>query len=226
MWPESEQRSNEHQNQWAESKSQGRKCNSWHKLIFWWAPVKSSVPKTSSEQWSYRRAATSNGSTVTNDRIINCWLINLKYGHFLPSFPCFDSKLNIFGLWTKQNICGRHLGLVETLIGIYFVAVSDILKPKQLIDLSWIITVSCSSSCEFRWNKTKTPLVSHGSSGWTVGSLCANSCKRQFRCNRNGVQDTVNMMLHHRVCVCVYKREQLYVRNVQECVFVHEQVIH
>lgn len=33
--------------------------------------------------------------------------------------------------------------------------------------------------------------------------VCANSCKRQFRCNRN--ENTVNMMLHRKgiVCVCV-----------------------
>ena len=28
----------------------------------------------------------------------------------------FDTKLNIFVLWTKQDIWGRHLGLCETLI--------------------------------------------------------------------------------------------------------------
>ena len=50
----------------------------------------------------------------------NSWFLLLKYNFFvLFFFSFYDSKLNIFGLWTKQDIWGRHLRLWETLINIF-----------------------------------------------------------------------------------------------------------
>ena len=48
----------------------------------------------------------------------------LKCEWFLVSFLFYDSKLNIFGLWTKQDICGRCHPFLT------------LLKPTQLIDTS------------------------------------------------------------------------------------------
>ena len=55
------------------------------------------------------------------------WLQLRECKYFPVSFLLCDSKLNIFGLWTKQDICGRRLGLWETLINFFFLPFSDIL---------------------------------------------------------------------------------------------------
>ena len=50
--------------------------------------------------------------------------------YFLVSLLLFGSKLNIFGLWTKQDIWGCTLVLWPTFLSPF----SDILETKQLID--------------------------------------------------------------------------------------------
>ena len=50
----------------------------------------------------------------------NLWFQLLKCEYFLISSLLYDSKLNIFELWTKQDIWGRHLVLWETLIDIFW----------------------------------------------------------------------------------------------------------
>ena len=45
---------------------------------------------------------------------ISCQLL-----YFSVSFLLYDSKLSIFGLWTKLDIGGCHLGLWETVINIF-----------------------------------------------------------------------------------------------------------
>lgn len=51
-------------------------------------------------------------------------LVYLKSGYFLMALPLCDSKLNMFGLRTKQDIWGFHLGLLETLIATFTAAYS------------------------------------------------------------------------------------------------------
>ena len=58
------------------------------------------------------------------------WFQLLRCEYFLVSFLLFDSKLKIFGLWTKQDIWERRLGLWEPLIDIFHHF--HILKTKQL----------------------------------------------------------------------------------------------
>lgn len=41
------------------------------------------------------------------------WFRLLKYEYFLVALVLYDSKLKIFGLWTKQDIFGCILGFKE-----------------------------------------------------------------------------------------------------------------
>ena len=57
-----------------------------------------------------------------------------KWEYFPVLSLLYDVKLNMFGLWTKQDSSWRHLGLLgktDSLISDHF---SNILQPKQLLD--------------------------------------------------------------------------------------------
>ena len=62
----------------------------------------------------------------------------------------FPPKLNIFGLWTKKDIWGRHFGLWETLIDIYK-PFSDI-TTNRLIDTIMKIILTCSLNLMHMWS--------------------------------------------------------------------------
>lgn len=49
-------------------------------------------------------------------------IVAASYTDKCSGFTLLGSKLNIFTLWTQQDILGRHLGLWETPIPIYWVA--------------------------------------------------------------------------------------------------------
>ena len=70
----------------------------------------------------------------------------LKCEYFLVGLLIFDSRLSLFGLWTKQDIWGCHLGLQSTVT--FFLAVFWHLMIRSTL----IVAANCSGTfcvCNF-----------------------------------------------------------------------------
>lgn len=103
-------------------------------------------------------------------------------------------------------------------------------KHKRLLWSASLHQRSEAPESKRRWIKSTCGLCRRLTrwfhSGWIPNeadglSKCAKSCKRQFRCNRNGVQCTVYIMLHQNrgcvcVCICVLRERQSERKRVRE----------